>query len=145
MRLLILSLGVLMNVSVEAAEHAGVSAPQPLPRLTKPLKNFDTTPLSKINPLESERVHHQITEFLTKEINEDIDSMKRKRREDVDKRSLQALECLRDNISLYVRGADDSGPELLRDIKSQNITPAQFKSFFRTISNTIRFDHNFDE
>lgn len=90
-------------------------------------------------------MNKELTEYLSNEIREDIESMKRKRQEDVDQRRVRALECLSENMSIYVRGADDSGPEHLRDIKSQDITPSQFKAFFKTISNTIRFDHNFDE
>lgn len=71
--------------------------------------------------------------------------MKLKRAGDADKRTVKALECLRDNMDIYLRGANDSGLETFRDAKSAGITPAQFKKFMQTISNSLRFDHNYDE
>jgi hypothetical protein len=145
MRLVMISLGALLSLSLEAAEHSQLRSSVPSPRLSEPLKNLDSTPLSKLDHEDAERVNKELTEYLSNEIREDIESMKRKRQEDVDQRRVRALECLSENMSIYVRGADDSGLEHLRDIKSQKITASQFKAFFKTISNTIRFDHNFDE
>jgi hypothetical protein len=145
MRLFTMSLGLLVSFSVAAKDHGGGSSPAPSAKQQEPRRNLEKVPFVKLNHEDSERIGRELADYLSSEVQDDIKSMKRKRPETYDREGIQALECLSKNMSLYIRGADDLGLELYRAIPSQKITPEKFKAFFKTISNSIRQQHNQDE